>query len=80
MKNRPSRAIRAAELLTSQHRENKPFSDLPADVAPIDEREAYAIQSEFFRVRQPELGPIVGYKVALTSQVMQNLPTQRLMG
>ena len=73
MKNRPSRALRAAELLTSQHRENKPFSDLPADVAPIDEREAYAIQSEFFRVRQPELGPIVGYKVALTSQVMQNL-------
>ena len=66
-------ALNAAELLLEQHQKNVAFTDLPIDIKPKTESDAYAIQSALFNLRKSSLGDIVGYKVALTSEVMQNL-------
>ena len=63
----------AARLLLEQHAKRLPFSRLPDDCAPRDDAEAYAIQEVLRRLRQPALGATAGYKVALTSTVMQEM-------
>ena len=73
MQNRPKHALRAAKLLLDQHDKNISFSSLPSHLAPTTESGAYAVQSELFELRKPRLGSIAGYKVALTSEVMQKL-------
>ena len=73
MQTRPKHALEAAELLVEQHHKNISFSGLPHRLAPKSELEAYAIQSELFQLRKSKLGSIAGYKVALTSEVMQKL-------
>ena len=73
MHSQSKTALKAAELLLAQHRKNVAFTDLPIDIKPKTESDAYAIQAEFFKLRKSRLGDIVGYKVALTSEVMQSL-------
>ncbi len=73
MQTRPKHALMAAELLVEQHEKKISFSSLPAHLMPKTESEAYAVQSELFDLRKSRLGPIAGYKVALTSKVMQKL-------
>ena len=73
MKSQSKIALKAASFLLEQHRQHVAFADLPIDIRPKNESEAYAVQSEFFKLRQSSLGDIVGYKVALTSEVMQSL-------
>ncbi|MDA0237476.1 MAG: fumarylacetoacetate hydrolase family protein [Proteobacteria bacterium] len=73
MQNQSKIALKAAQLLLEQHSQDAAFADLPIDIKPTTESQAYAIQSEFFKLRKSSLGDIVGYKVALTSEVMQNL-------
>lgn len=68
-----ARIDEAARLLLDQHAQHWPFSRLPGRCAPRDEAEAYAIQEALRRLREPELGPTAGYKVALTSTVMQQM-------
>lgn len=63
----------AANLLLQQHARQQPFSRLPEDCAPRDAGEAYAIQEALRRIREPSLDPTAGYKVALTSTVMQKM-------
>jgi 2-keto-4-pentenoate hydratase len=63
----------AANLLLQQHARHERFSRLPDDCAPRDTKDAYAIQEELRRIREPSLGPTAGYKVALTSTVMQEM-------
>ncbi len=63
----------AAKLLLQQHARHQPFSKLPEDCAPRNANDAYAIQEVFRSIREPALGPTAGYKVALTSGVMQDL-------
>jgi len=63
----------AAKLLLEQHAKRLPFSRLPDACAPRDDVEAYAVQEALRRVREPELGATAGYKVALTSTVMQEM-------
>lgn len=63
----------AAKFLLDQHAKFEPFARLPDDCAPRDDTEAYAIQEELRRLREPVLGPTAGYKVALTSTVMQKM-------
>jgi 2-keto-4-pentenoate hydratase len=65
--------LTAAKLLDEQHDKNIPFASLPSHLAPKTESEAYAIQSQLFDLRKSRLGSIAGYKVALTSEVMQKL-------
>jgi 2-keto-4-pentenoate hydratase len=63
----------AVNLLQQQHTNRKPFSRLPEECTPRDANEAYAIQEQFRRLREPLLGHTAGYKVALTSTVMQEM-------
>lgn len=66
-----ARAEAAARVLLAQHADGTRFSRLPEDVAPRNDGEAYATQEALRALREASLGPTVGYKVALTSTVMQ---------
>lgn len=67
------RIERAAALLFEQHQRRQSFDALPAEIAPRNVDDAYAIQSALFRLRVHALGSLVGHKVALTSKVMQKM-------
>lgn len=62
---------RAAQHLFEAHERRERFAPLPAELAPKTQEEAYAIQDAFVALRAQELGAIVGYKVALTSEAMR---------
>ena len=65
------RIERAGAWLHEAHRGRQRFSSLPAELAPRDAGEAYAIQSEFVAMRAEALGPVAGYKIALTTPAMR---------
>jgi len=65
------RIERAGEWLFEAHRARAPFAPMPADLAPRDADEAYAIQSEFVGMRAASLGQVTGYKIALTTPAMR---------
>lgn len=65
------RIERAGEWLFEAHRRRERFSPLPADLAPRDVGEAYAIQSEYVGMRAASLGQVTGYKIALTTPAMR---------
>ena len=73
MQTRLTYALKAAKFLVEQHNKNVSFVSLPSHLAAKTESDAYAIQSELFDLRKSTLGAIAGYKVALTSEVMQKL-------
>lgn len=66
-----SQAERAAAWLLEAHERGDRFVPLPAELAPRSEAEAYAIQDAFVALRSDRLGPIAGYKIALSSAEMQ---------
>jgi len=64
----------AARLLYEDHRDGRSFRLLPADLTPNDETEAYRIQDAFVALLLADgTGPIIGYKIALTSKAMQEM-------
>jgi 2-keto-4-pentenoate hydratase len=63
----------AAEYLWSAHRARKMYTNLPADLAPRDTREAYAMQDAFQALAAPARGAVAGMKIATTTKVMQEL-------
>jgi 2-oxo-3-hexenedioate decarboxylase/2-keto-4-pentenoate hydratase len=63
----------AAQLLFEAHRARQPFAPLPEALAPRTLDDAYAIQEQLHALLAATRGPVVGYKVALTSPVMQRL-------
>ena len=65
------RIERAGEWLYEAHRARAPFAPLPAELAPRDVDEAYAVQSEFVGMRATSLGQVTGYKIALTTPAMR---------
>jgi 2-keto-4-pentenoate hydratase len=65
------RIERAGAWLLDAHHLRAPFALLPADLAPRDAGEAYAIQSEFVGMRAATLGQVTGYKIALTTPAMR---------
>jgi 2-keto-4-pentenoate hydratase len=67
------RVERAGEWLFRAHERREPFGPLPADLAPRSAAEAYAIQGQFVGRRAERLGPVAGYKIALTTPAMQAL-------
>ena len=67
------RVWQAARFLHQAHRERAPYQPIPDDFAPRDINEAYDIQEAFHELLKPERGAIVGYKVALTTTVMQQM-------
>lgn len=68
-----TRIEEAAQMLLDQHAARVRFSRLPDRCAPRDEADAYAIQEALRQLREADLGTTAGYKVALTSNVMQQM-------
>ena len=62
---------KAAARLLEVHERREQFAPLPADLAPKTAEAAYAIQDAFLALRSDRLGPIAGYKIALSSAEMQ---------
>ena len=68
-----SRAQQAARFLDEAHKARSKYEPIPDDFAPRDIDEAYDIQEAFHELLIPEHGAIAGYKVALTTPVMQKM-------
>ena len=69
----PNKAARAAQRLYEAHRQRQPYQPLPDDISPANIEEAYEIQEAFQTLLIPQRGAIVGYKIALTTPVMQRM-------
>ena len=67
------RVQQAARFLDEAHKARTPYQPLPDALAPRDIDEAYDIQEAFHELLAPERGAIAGYKVALTTPVMQKM-------
>jgi 2-keto-4-pentenoate hydratase len=64
-------AQQAAARLYEAHQRRERFAPLPAGLAPRSAEDAYAIQDAFVALRAAKLGPLAGYKIALSSPEMQ---------
>lgn len=64
-------AQQAAARLYEAHERRERFAPLPAGLAPRGAEDAYAIQDAFVALRAAKLGPIAGYKIALSSAEMR---------
>ena len=72
--NENERAATAARRLFDEHLARERFTGLPADLRPRDIDEAHAIQDRLQRLNEAHgFGPLAGWKVALTTPVMQQL-------
>ena len=69
----PNKAEKAARFLFEAHRDRQPYQPLPDDISPATIEEAYDMQEAFQSLLAPERGAIVGYKIALTTPVMQRM-------
>ena len=68
-----SKAERAAQYLFEAHRQRQTYEALPDDISPGTIDEAYDMQEAFQALLAPQRGAIVGYKIALTTPVMQRM-------
>jgi 2-keto-4-pentenoate hydratase len=68
-----SRIAQAAQFLLEEHRTRKPFGPIPASFAARTVDEAYAMQEAFHALMAATRGPVAGYKIALTTPVMQQM-------
>jgi len=72
--NDGERAAAAARRLFEEHRAGERFTGLPADLRPGNIHEAHAIQDRLQALNEAHgLGSLAGWKVALTTPVMQRL-------
>jgi 2-keto-4-pentenoate hydratase len=67
------RIQRAARFLCEEHHARKRFEPIPAPLAPRTVDEAYAVQEGFHTCMAGVHGPVAGYKIALTTPVMQQM-------
>lgn len=65
------RIVKAGEWLFQAHSTREPYAPLPPELAPRDLGEAYAIQGQLVGRRAERLGPVAGYKIALTTAAMR---------
>lgn len=68
-----ARARRIADYFDTLHRARAALPPLPEAARPADLDEAYAVQEMLQARWAPARGPIAGYKVAITTKVMQQL-------
>lgn len=73
MTNRSDRVAHAARFFYSIHRGKRALPPTPQDIRNVDLDEAYAMQEALQALFVPDRGPIVGYKIAVTTPVMQEL-------
>ena len=64
---------RRARFLHEAHRERVAYQPIPDAFAPRDIDEAYDMQEAFHELLAPERGSVAGYKIALTTPVMQQM-------
>ena len=64
---------RAAKWLYDAHVNRARFAPMPDDLAPQSIEDAYAVQADFVGLRHEVLGPVVGYKVAVTTPAMRRM-------
>jgi 2-keto-4-pentenoate hydratase len=69
----PDRISRAARYFYDIHRGKKPLPPTPQDISDASIEDAYAMQEALQALFVAERGPIAGYKIALTTPVMQEL-------
>jgi 2-oxo-3-hexenedioate decarboxylase/2-keto-4-pentenoate hydratase len=67
------RIEQAAQFLLAEHQVRKPFGPLPTACAARTVEEAYAVQEAFCTLMAPTHGAVAGYKIALTTPVMQQM-------
>jgi 2-keto-4-pentenoate hydratase len=67
------RIERTAQYFYDAHRDGKRFKQAPEAYRPMDLQEAYAAQDRFLELSSTASPPIAGYKIAVTSQVIQQL-------
>jgi 2-oxo-3-hexenedioate decarboxylase/2-keto-4-pentenoate hydratase len=63
----------AAQFLLAEHQNRNPFGPFPEAIAPNTVADAYAVQERFNALVAGADGPIAGYKIALTTPVMQRM-------
>jgi 2-oxo-3-hexenedioate decarboxylase/2-keto-4-pentenoate hydratase len=63
--------LEAAKAVASARRDLVPLQALDPAVAPRDEADGYRIQEAVHAILSQDVGPLVGYKIGCTSQVMQ---------
>ena len=68
-----SKAERAAQFLYEAHGQRQQYRALPDEISPATIDEAYDMQEAFQALVAPERGALVGYKIALTTPVMQRM-------
>ena len=68
-----SRDQQAAQFLFEAHAARKPYQPIPREFAPRTITEAYDMQDAYHKLITGGRGPIAGYKVALTTTVMQRM-------
>lgn len=69
----PDQITRVARSYYEIHRNGRPLPPTPREVADAGIDDAYAMQEALHALLIPERGPIGGYKIALTTPVMQEL-------
>jgi 2-keto-4-pentenoate hydratase len=73
MTSDPGRIARAARYYYDLHRSKRPLPPTPDEIRDAGVDEAYAMQEALQALLIGEHGPIAGYKIALTTPVMQQL-------
>ncbi|HUH84596.1 MAG TPA: fumarylacetoacetate hydrolase family protein [Stellaceae bacterium] len=73
MTGAPDRIARAARYYYDIHRGKQPLPPTPPEIASVSIDEAYQMQEALQALFIPERGAIAGYKIALTTPVMQQL-------
>ena len=67
-----NRIVQAAQFLLEEHRTRKPLAQFqPRAARTVDE--AYAVQEALHALMAATHGPVAGYKIALTTPVMQQM-------
>jgi 2-keto-4-pentenoate hydratase len=61
----------SAQIIAAARRSLTPLPALPKHNIPNSVADGYRIQSEVHQLLSPELGPLAGYKIGCTSEVMQ---------
>jgi 2-keto-4-pentenoate hydratase len=74
MSSRPEpRFQQAAKWLHEAHMRRERFAPFPDELAPQSVEDAYAVQADYVGLRHETLGPVVGYKIAVTTEAMRKL-------
>lgn len=61
----------AAQIIAAARKSLTPLPTLPQRIMPKSIADGYRVQSEVHQILASELGPLVGYKIGCTSEVMQ---------